>query len=157
MSREVRRVPPNWEHPKEEKYDFFRRTTEERYKPLHDGYKRALADFAEKIKTDGLEEAIDWYGGGPKKEDYMPDWPAGERTHYQMYETCSEGTPISPVFATPEALAHWLADTGASSFADRTATYEQWLRVCKGGWAVSAVMVPGKGIVSGVEGLSDTE
>lgn len=40
----------------------------------------------------------------------MPRWSAKKRTHLQMYETCSEGTPISPVMATAEELAHWLAD-----------------------------------------------
>ena len=42
--------------------------------------------------------------------------PIEERTHYQMYETCTEGTPISPVMETPENLARWLADNGASAF-----------------------------------------
>lgn len=46
---------------------------------------------------------------------------------WQMWETTSDGSPISPVFETPESLARWLADTGASVFGDLTATYEEWL------------------------------
>jgi hypothetical protein len=76
---------------------------------------------------------------------------------YQMWETVSEGSPISPVFATPEELARWLADTGASAFGDMTATYEQWLATCKKGWAPSAVLSADKGLRSGVEALTDHE
>ena len=79
----------------------------------------------------------------------MPDWPESERTHLQMYESTSEGTPISPVMETPEQLARWLADTGASAFAGMTATYEQWLAVARGGFAPSAY-VTASGLQSGV-------
>lgn len=147
MGREIRRVPQTWEHPKNERGQFI---------PLFDGYNKALADFTEKAAKDGMEAAIDWYGGGPRKEDYMPDWPAEERTHLMMYEDCSEGTPISPAFATPDELAHWLADNGASAFGSDTATYEQWLAMCKRGWAPSMV-IDGAGARSGVADSSNTE
>jgi hypothetical protein len=60
-----------------------------------------------------------------------------------MYEDTSEGTPISPAFGTPETLAQWLADTGASASGDMTATYEEWLNVARGAWAPSFVAVDG--------------
>lgn len=79
--------------------------------------------------------------------------PVGEG--WQAWETTSEGSPISPVFATPEDLARWLADTGASSFGSRTATYEQWLKFIQGpGWAPSAVSQGGE-FKSGVEHAAD--
>lgn len=100
----------------------------------------------------------DWWAGEepepPNPEYYMPNWPQEERTHYMMYEDVSEGTPISPAFATPEELAKWLADTGASSFADYTATYEQWLATIKRGSAVSAI-IDDNGMRSGVEALHE--
>ncbi len=154
MGREVRRVPPDWKHPKD---------GWGRYEPMHDqGYREALGKwevereqwekgFRKGWKMYGEPEWVpregdqltmsfeDWHGERPDPRDYRPDWPEETRTHYQMYETCSEGTPISPIFATPEELAHWLADSGASAFAGMTATYEQWLRVCRGGYAPSAV------------------
>ena len=74
---------------------------------------------------------------------------------WQMWEDCTEGSPISPVFETPELLAHWLADTGASAFADMTATYDQWLQTVMRGWAPSAVCTPGKGFRSGVEDMAN--
>ena len=82
----------------------------------------------------------------------MPDWPAEQCTHLMMYEDTSEGTPISPAFATPEELARWLTDNGASAFGSSTGSYEGWLRVAKGGWAPSMVATS-EGITSGVDAL----
>lgn len=83
------------------------------------------------------------------------DPPKGDG--WQMWETTSDGSPISPVFATPNELARWLADTGASAFGRITATYEQWLGMISGyGWAPSAVIADGK-MMSGVEAFSDKE
>lgn len=92
---------------------------------------------------ESTEEYWDYAGSPPDSEYYRPHWTDAERTHYQMYETCSEGTPISPVFATPEEVARWCADNGASAFADMTAPYEHWLAIARGGWAPSMVMENG--------------
>ena len=146
MGREVRKVPPDWEHPKGATgYD----------KPLHDGLNKDIAEFEQLQKEKGTRYALDWFGGGPNPDDYMPDWPEEERTHLQMYEDCSEGTPISPVMETPEELARWLADNKASAFGRDTATYEQWLATIKAGWAPSAMFAPGKGLISGVAATKD--
>jgi len=59
---------------------------------------------------------------------------------WQMWQTTSEGSPISPVFESPEGLARWLADTKASSFGNDTATYDQWLNMINAGWAISMVL-----------------
>lgn len=160
MGREVRRVPANWEHPRDKSGS---------YVPLHEGRgytssaqgwdeERAKWDRGEfptyaDAETRALSYA-EWAGERPDAGDYMPHWPEAERTHYQMYETTTEGTPISPVMATPENLARWLADNGASSFGQMTATYEQWLSVCRGGWAPSLVLSDGV-LESGVAAISD--
>lgn len=91
-----------------------------------------------------------WHSPEVKKlsddwEGYEP--PAGDG--FQMWEATSEGSPISPVFDSAEKLAHWLADTNASAFGRDGASYEQWLRVCNGGYAPSAV-ADGNGLRSGV-------
>ena len=95
----------------------------------------------------------EWHGSEPDPSAYRPDWPESALTHLQMYETCTGGTPISPVFKTPEEVARWCADNGASAFGYTTASYEAWLRVARGGYACSAVIVNGGPMVSGVEGL----
>lgn len=150
MGREVRKVPADWVHPSYEPY-----TGRQGFKPLHDGddYQAAHDGFIQMLSEDGLQAAIDYYGC-PDKGDYMPLWKPEERTHFMMYEDTSEGTPISPAFATPEELARWLADTGASAFAKDAASYEAWLRVCNGGFAPSAVVRGGQ-MISGVAALAD--
>jgi len=165
MGREVRMVPKAWEHPRNEDGNFI---------PLCKGSYATRAaewDFAREQWGKGLQEDwaggwkardgnaltiaryTDWAGPRPSPDDYMPEWPEEVATHLMMYEDTSEGTPISPAFATPEELARWLADNNASAFANDTATYEQWLSTCKRGWAVSAVMVAGGPMTSGVAGM----
>jgi hypothetical protein len=153
MGREVRRVPADWQHPEYEKW-----TGQQGPKPLYDGgaYQSAHDEFIEKLNAEGLQAAIDYFGRAPDENDYMPRWKPEERTHFMMYESTSEGTPISPAFAAPEELARWLADTGASAFAGQTAPYEAWLRVALGGYAPSAIMTNGT-MQSGVEALASAD
>lgn len=170
MGREVRMVPPDWEHPK--KFNDYTRKLE--FIPLMDGFEVANTKWCEArdkwaegfIEQWNLNAPSTWKpkgpdhegmpfeeyeGSQPLAEDYMPSWPTSERTHFQMYEDTSEGTPISPIFATAEELARWLADTGASSFAAMTASYEAWLNlILSGSASISMVMVDGK-IINGVE------
>ena len=65
----------------------------------------------------------------------------------------SQKTPISPAFETPEELAKWLFENKASPFGRMTASYDQWLRVARGGFACSAVTTSDGRLVSGVEGV----
>ena len=99
----------------------------------------------------------EWAGEKPHKDEYMPVFKDGEATHYMMYETTTEGTPISPAFETPELLAKWLFDNGASAFGSQKASYESWLAVAKGGWAPSAVLSSKNGLQSGVEAMNGEE
>lgn len=152
MGREVRRVPKDWVHPKKENSDC--------YQPMFDeDFESACIEWDEGYQKWKLKPEMEnctyweWAGDPPDREYYRPKWTDEERTHLMMYETTSEGTPISPAFETPEELAKWLADSGASSFGNSTATYEQWLRVCKSGYAPSMIYTPETGLRSGVEGL----
>lgn len=144
MGREIRKVRPDWVHPK----NCFGLV------PLFEGYAEDAKEFEEMAREKGESEAIEYFGQRPNPDEYMPDWTPEEATHFQMYENTSEGTPISPVFATPEEVARWCADNGASAFADMTASYEQWLAVARGGWAPSCVVDAG-GMRSGVEAVGD--
>jgi len=142
MGREVRKVPEDWEHPKNSKGNYI---------PLYDGYEKEEKEFIDLANKKGLQEAVDDMGL-PDIKDYMPVRAEEEKTHFMMYETCSEGTPISAAFETPEDLARWLTDSNASSFGSMGASYDGWLRVCQGGYACSVVGV-GNVITSGVDGL----
>lgn len=155
MGREVRKVPANWEHPKYTEQDAPFDRAIGRHKPLNDGYGKTAKEFMEKANAEGLQAAMEYFGP-VDQDEYMPDWPEAERTHLMMYENTSEGTPISPAFATPEELARWLADNNASAFGSSTASYEEWLSAAKRGWSPSAIMENGV-MMSGVEALAKTE
>jgi hypothetical protein len=160
MGREVRMVPPDWQHPREPGGG---------YRPLHgeswsereEGRRHWEAGFVTDYKggwkaKDNLDKQWSWedYAGHHTPEDHMPDFPPGTATHFCMYETCTEGTPLSPSMPTPDALARWLADNGASAFGSDTATYEQWLATIEAGSAPAAFIIPGRGIVSGVSEMA---
>lgn len=85
----------------------------------------------------------------PKFKEYDP--PEGDG--YQLWETTSEGSPMSPVFQTPEELAKWLDINQISSFSDMTCNYDQWLNFIYGSqWAPSAIIENGE-LKSGVCGV----
>lgn len=61
---------------------------------------------------------------------------------YQIWETVSEGSPVSPVFATPEELARWMVANDDSVTKDTT--YDQWVAWIRGpGCAPSMVVCDG--------------
>jgi len=153
MGRELRRVPADWEHPRNERGEYFPLYDED-FETAARHWKDALAawerrDFAWLEANDfgspteeyrDAHEYWEWAGWPPDRAVYRPAWPEESRTHYQMYENTSEGTPISPVMPDIESLAHWLANNHASAFGGMTATYEQWLAMCQNGSAPAAVI-----------------
>jgi hypothetical protein len=140
MGREVRRVPMDWQHPMEWREQWDRADQRVKMKlvpkPLHNRDILRYYDEGEEIDESTM----------------MPVFPEGTATGFCMYEDTSEGTPISPVFETPEELARWLADTGASAFGQMTATYEEWLSMARAGWAPSAISTGGE-LHSGVAAM----
>ena len=132
MGREVRRVPKDWKHPREE----------DQFVPLFEGgYSDAVKEWTESLKKVGLQATLEDLGNPPRRDEYMPEWSSEEADHIMMYEDTTEGTPISPAFKTPEELARWLADTGASAFGDSTASYEDWLHTIKRGFAIATLEI----------------
>lgn len=100
---------------------------------------------------------------GAEWKKIYEDWeksepPTGEG--YQIWETVSEGSPVSPVFATPEELALWMVGKNEAGVPNdmsvtRDTGYEGWLKFINGpGWACSAVGIGGE-MVSGVKAVSD--
>lgn len=144
MTREVRKVPAGWVHPS----DGFYPNGQVCYDPLFDGatfaakaaaWDKCAAEWARgefpgyATEESKLKPYEDWDGPRPVPEHYMPLWTEEERTHYVLYETTTEGTPLSPVFATEEDLACWAAEhCAAAYYPNRRLTYEDWLRLIKG-------------------------
>ncbi|ORL48623.1 Hypothetical protein (plasmid) [Pseudomonas putida] len=143
MTREVRKVPANWQHPSDGNFP----DGKPRFDPLfsanrfisraaqwdEDATKWELGEFPE--EADDNDRALsfeEWDGPRPNPDDYMPLWPESECTHFMMYELSTEGTPISPAFETLEELATWLADNQVCLYANEPTNYEQWLKVCNG-------------------------
>ncbi len=149
MGREVRRVPMNWHHPRDERGDYI---------PLREGYSSRLADWSaeRRLWAGDTVSFVAYYGECPDAMDYMPEWSGEEAVGWQMYEDVTEGTPVSPVMESPEALARWLADNNTSAFGRHTATYEEWLKMIGKGWAPSMVRVDGV-VSSGVAYMARTE
>lgn len=75
-------------------------------------------------------------------EQWAEEWepeepPSGDA--YQIWETISEGSPISPAFSNPRILAEWMANSSSSKI-----TADQWLEWIVGpGWAPSGAIVDG--------------
>jgi hypothetical protein len=99
---------------------------EESYQPLYDRPYRQAAEewrkgFAEweagerqqYFQESGQDyEYWDYNGMPPDKEYYRPDWKPEDMTWIQVYETVSEGTPVTPPFATREELVDYLVNNG---------------------------------------------
>jgi hypothetical protein len=101
MGREIRRVPPNWEHPKDEDGEYI---------PLEDkDVVEASAEWAEAIALfaqgkhpeqscyDGWDDFLEDFGEPYIRTFRTRIWTDEEATHYQFYENVTEGTPCSPV------------------------------------------------------------
>lgn len=125
MGREIRRVPADWEHPR---YDDDTAPRSDRvgdYVPLRDkDYVSACEEWMagldawrrgerNKFAGDGYDYFWEYEGNPPDKEHWRERrWTEAEATHYQMYETVSEGTPLTPPMPTLQALADYLVEHG---------------------------------------------
>lgn len=73
---------------------------------------------------------------------------------YQIWETVSEGSPITPVFASPEDLALYCSNNRVNAGGGEAISYERWLAFISGpGWAPSFFVGSG-GIQSGVSAVT---
>lgn len=125
MGREIRRVPPSWSHPTEMRFCWAMKigwTKKLSYVALHNQtHAEALEEWeADKAKWEAGERPsyaspettfAEYYGERPNPDHYQP-FTDEEATWFQLWETVSEGTPVSPPFATVDELAAYLAEWG---------------------------------------------
>ncbi len=194
MGREIRRVIPNWEHPRGV------RPWGEDFLALHDqDYRSALREWKRArlawricrviptvarwihnwldwrpakdpigewrysinawthITTDPEMTFEEWHGEPPGRDYYRPRWKSSEATWYQMYETVSEGTPVTPPFATKEELVAHLVEHGTfwdqgdvqKGRQESAGWNEEAARRFVGcGWCPSALMTPEHGFLT---------
>ena len=156
MGREVRMVVPNWEHPKEETYNHMTRQYKKTFIVMYDGaFEPAMEEWVMeynnwKLGIGGygdrefsLEEFLDWIGSPPDPKYYRPNWKKENMTWFQIYETVSEGTPISPPFETKEELIEWMSNN--LDYWGKQWTREQAEHFVNGsGFALSGICVNGQ-------------
>lgn len=137
---EVRRVPPGWEPPLNRNGNPI---------PLKKSYAVDIAAYEKgpeqwekgfvtdckggwrvRAADDGdcYEMWLPCLGPYPALEDYMPEWSTAEATHYIMFHPVYN-TPLSPVFASPEELACWLADSKVPACGYLTVEFHVWLKL----------------------------
>lgn len=106
MSRQIRRVPKGWKHPRNGGGDGFF--------PMYDQvFEDALEEWGQS-REDCIDEH-EWHHSYPDKEQYRQAWISAPC--YQIYEEVSEGTPVSPVFETEAEMQAWLIAQGYSEVA----------------------------------------
>lgn len=121
MGREIRMVPPNWKHPRGQDHEYtplFDSTVEEAWADWQKEYAAWIAGGFEEARkmyrynpAEPYRSFCDYHGEPPDPKHYRPAWtePA---TWFQVYETVSEGTPITPPLPTKEALIEYLVTSG---------------------------------------------
>lgn len=153
MGREIRRVPPDWEHP--------RYTAENARRPEWVGSEIPIYDNDyETAAEEWIADLLEWRDSPDRKpgcyfwevESNPPDperyrkrkWTPEEATHVQVYETVSEGTPVTPHFATKAELVDYLVAYG--DFWDQRRGDGGWERqnaeqFVESEWACSLVVI----------------
>lgn len=164
MSRELRRVPANWDHPISE-----RRSGNYGPQPIRDSsfedaaaeWKKEFAEWENGVRPScfcasesGHMEFWEYSGDPPDRKYYRP-WKDEDATWYQVWETVTEGTPVTPPFETQQELIDYLVANG--DFWDQSRRAEgisympcdPWTRkqaesfVLGTGWAPSMVVTGG--------------
>ena len=127
----------------------------------HDGL-NAYRVIKARCEREGIDDACSSCAGHGSTEAYPGQraeaeaWecaepPKGEG--WQLWETVSEGSPISPVCASAEALASWMASPEYTWGVAKNSrlSYEAALAFVQAGWAPTLISTPETGLVTGVE------
>lgn len=111
-------------------------------------------DCCEVCKGHGTVEK--YPGQRAEQEAWEPtEPPAGEG--WQVWETVSEGSPISPVFADREGLIRWLMSPAYSWGTSRPLTRQQAENFTESAWAPTMVLSAETGLVNGDQYISKQE
>jgi len=97
---------------------------------------------------DGAGSEERYPGQAAEAEAWEPsEPPAGDG--WQLWETVSEGSPVSPVFSTAEELATWMSELPDDDLS--YASYDAALAFIGNGWAPSLVVSAETAVVTGVQ------
>lgn len=127
MGRELKRVPLDFDWPQGKIWPgymvSFSSLIEDYNEKLSSEEQRALELQFARIMGCEIEQ--------DRKTPYVSKWtflqpPTGEG--YQLWETTTEGSPQSPVFATLDALCDW-CEANATTFGSYTTSAAKWKRM----------------------------
>lgn len=125
MGREIRLVPAGWEHPKRRCPHWPKCEGSECFQPMFDRtFKKQAKEWKDSLfawergdrpsycsaDSRGLE-FWEYEGAPPDREFYVP-YEKSDCSWLQMYETVSEGTPVTPAFKTDQELIDYLVKNG---------------------------------------------
>jgi hypothetical protein len=100
MTHVIRRVPVDWQHPVDDEGDYI---------PLFGASFAKVQAALARLKVNHPEEDWDALYSDLSPWGCFPEWLSTDITlGYRLYEISSEGTPISPAFATLEELTEWV-------------------------------------------------
>lgn len=105
-------------------------------------------------ETCGGNASLEVYPGQRAEADAWeaPEFPTGDA--WQMWQTVTEGGPVSPTLESPEQLAAWMRSTDRWS----QLTEKQALDFVTGpGWAPTAISFGGGPVVDGVTAIATRE
>ena len=123
MGREIRRVPPHWEHPRytkasapsSERIGEYRSCNDEDYDTASQRWLEELDQWRAGVHEDQKYSKTKYYwdyAGAPPDEDTCRPAFTEPPTWVQVYQTISEGTPVTPPFATEQELIDYLVAHG---------------------------------------------
>lgn len=113
-------VPPHWEHPMVRNEYGGKMMTQpmfdQRFEDASAEWKSNFAAWESKTRADrrnaGRADEEFWeYEPPPERKNYRP-WHDHEATWFQVWETVSLGTPVTPPFATKQELIEYLVANG---------------------------------------------
>jgi len=134
MGRELRRVPLDFDAPLKKGWKGYLITnaSKEDFEEFPVKSCRECEDKFEDRDDFCLEEKTSYcvFYNSKWRNKWYEEPPKGDG--YQLWETTSEGSPITPVFKTLDELCEY-AETNCSTFSDFKASKEQWKRMLSKG------------------------
>jgi hypothetical protein len=155
--RELRRVPKDWQHPRDSQGDYIP-LFNGNYRTACDEYQRNVVLWAAGAHPDqasarecGCDYFWQWDGRPPpdpgERGSYMFTEPRDDLTHFQLYESTSEGTPLSPVFATADEVCEWAADNASAFGISHFVSADEWRAILIGGGPCLTENIGGRTVV----------
>jgi hypothetical protein len=127
MGRELKRVPLDFNYPLHTIWSGYDASaSKDKVHWWKDYQGDSICKECDRIHNNCFEDAEYCLYHPDNKAIWYYDPPKGEG--YQLWETTTEGSPVSPVFETLEALCEWCEDN-ATVFANIKVTKEEWMKM----------------------------